>query len=321
MNTAPIVLFIYNRPHYLAQTIKSLSKNSLFAQSDLIIFADGKREDAGEEEIALIEATRKTAKEISGAKSIRITEREKNLGLANSVISGVSEVLQEFSKVIVLEDDLELSPFFLEFMNDSLSVYENDDKVLSVGACNYFANSDIVPETFFYPVPDCWGWATWQDRWQLFEPDGTLLQKKLEEHNLLNEFNLHGAFNFSRLLQSYVDGKVSSWSVRWHAVAVLNEKLSLYPKCSVSKHIGIEKNATHKHDGNYENLMIFPKEKIRVERQEVQMLPEVYEELRQTFIRLHETPSAKVSFIQKVKNTIRPFIPSALIFWHKKSKL
>ncbi len=318
MDTAPIVLFIYNRPTYLAQTIESLSKNKLFAQSDLIIFADGKRENAGEEETTRIEATRKTAREISGAKSIRIIEREKNLGLANSIISGVSEVLQAYSKVIVLEDDLELSPFFLDFMNDSLKVYENDDKVLSVGACNYFANSDIVPETFFYPVPDCWGWATWRDRWQLFETDGILLQKKLEERNLLNEFNLHGAFNFSRLLQSFVDGKVSSWSVRWHAVAILNDKLSLYPKYSVSKHIGIEKNATHKHDGNYENLMIFPKEKIRVARQEVRMLPEVYEELRQTFIRLQEVPAPKISIFQQLKNKIRPFIPSVLFFWHHK---
>jgi putative methyltransferase (TIGR04325 family) len=129
----------------------------------------------------------------------------------------------------------------------------------------------------------------------------------------MEKFTLHGAYDFSRMLQSCIDGKINSWSVKWLAVAILENKLSLYPKYTVSKHIGIDKNATHQHEENYENMMIFPKSKINVEPQEVRTIPFVYDEIRRAFFKINAPKPTEITFNQQIKFILKDILPPFLL--------
>lgn len=240
MNPAPITLFAYNRPWHVQQTIEALLKNDLASESDLIVFSDGPRRV---EDASLVSQVREYIHSISGFRSVRIVEREQNYGLGKSIIAGVTEVVNLRGKLIVMEDDLVTSPFFLRYMNDALEYYEHEDKVISIHGYCYPIKG--LPETFFLRGADCLGWATWQRGWELFEENGQELLSKLERENLLSRFDLFGAYNFSQMLRDQIAGKNSSWAVRWYGSAVLKNRLTLYPGQSLVFHIGSDGSGTN----------------------------------------------------------------------------
>ncbi|MES2425763.1 MAG: methyltransferase, TIGR04325 family [Bacteroidota bacterium] len=272
---APIVLFVYHRPEHTKQVLNALALNPLADQSILYIYADGPKKDSSADALANIAKTRSVIRQEQWCKEVFIIEADTNLGLANSVIKGVTEVVNKHGKVIVLEDDLLTSKHFLQYMNDALNVYETEQQVLSIGALNFFATDKQVPDTFFIPIPDCWGWATWKDRWQLFEPNPQLLLNKLREKGLIEKFNLYGAYNFESMLIDQIKGNVSSWAIRWQAVAYLENKLSLYPRNSVTKNIGFGADATHGGTDNYSKKIKFAVKKIKIEKQSVTENPTI----------------------------------------------
>jgi len=179
MTQAPIALFVYNRPWHTQKTIEALKKNELADSSELIIFSDGPRNEQAKDKVLEV---RNFIKTIIGFKNVKIIEREKNFGLANSIIAGVTEIINEYGKIIVLEDDLVTSPFFLMYMNNALNVYENDDMVASIHAYVY-PIKDSLPETFFIRGVDCQGWGTWKRGWKIFEPDGQKLLSEIKKEN------------------------------------------------------------------------------------------------------------------------------------------
>src|SRR5262245_24975653 len=129
MNAAPIALFTYNRPDHTRQTVEALRKNELAEETDLLVFSDapGRPDDAER-----VRQVREYVDTISGFKSVRVVARARNLGLAGSIIDGVTQVCGESGRAIVLEDDLVTSPFFLGFMNKALDTYASEDRVGSV---------------------------------------------------------------------------------------------------------------------------------------------------------------------------------------------
>lgn len=238
---APIALFVYKRPYHLKITYDALVKNYLSEESELFIFSDGPKSEKDELSVNEI---RKFIKELRGFKKINLVERETNLGLSKSIISGVTELVNKYGKIIVLEDDIVTSPFFLMYMNDALTFYNNTDEVISIHGYMYPINA-ILPETFFLRGADCWGWATWKRAWNLFEPDGKKLLKELEQQNLLNEFDWGGSLNNVRMLKNFIKGKNDSWAIRWHASAFLNNMLTLYPGKSLVNNIGADGSGTN----------------------------------------------------------------------------
>jgi len=261
MALAPIVLFVYNRLEYFLQTVQALQNNHLAEKSELFVFCDGPKSDKDMEKIRKV---RKNAYNIFGFKSITIIERESNLGLSNSVISGVTEIVSKYGKAIVLEDDIVTSPYFLKFMNDALVKYAYDERILSIGACNYFANSKKNSNTFFVIMPDCWGWAVWERSWSNFNSDGSELYQILKGKNMLNNYNLDGTYDFEQMLIGQIAGKIDSWNIRWYAYATIHGKLTLYPKYSLSRHIGYDASSTHG-GMDLSKYMKFPKKEIKIQ--------------------------------------------------------
>lgn len=241
MTYAPIALFVYNRPRHTRQAIEALLANAEAAKTRLYIFCDGPRNTAESRAVADVRSYVRT---ITGFRKATLIEREHNLGLAHSIIDGVSRVCREHGRAVVLEDDIVTSPNFLKFMNEALDLYERDERVISIHGYVYPIEATL-PETFFLRGADCWGWATWKRGWDLFESDGRLLLRQLQERKLTHRFDYDGAYPYTRMLKKQIAGKNNSWAIRWYASAFIKDKLTLYPGRSLVQNIGMDSSGTH----------------------------------------------------------------------------
>ena len=238
---SPIALFTYNRLDHTRQTIDALRSNDLAAESDLIIFSDAPKTPSVAPDVMAVRAYLGT---IAGFKSVRVIEREVNYGLANSIIDGVTTICEQFGRVIVLEDDIVTSPHFLAYMNEALSLYEKDSRVISIHGYIYPVK-EALPSTFFLRGADCWGWATWKRGWDIFESDAQKLYDALQASGEVKTFDFGGTYGYADMLKQQIDNKVSSWAIRWYASAFLAQKLTLYPGVSLVQNIGNDSSGTH----------------------------------------------------------------------------
>ncbi len=243
---APIAMFVYKRLDHARRTIESLSANKLASESDLYIFSDGPKTETDRE---LVKQVRAFVSSIQGFKKIEIRESPINKGLAKSIIEGVTDILKVHASIIVVEDDLVCSPYFLSYMNQALTLYEQEEAVISVHGY-VFPIKNKLPESFFLRGADCWGWGTWRRGWELFEEDGVKLLAELETKNLAQEFDYNGTYPFTQMLKDQIRGKNDSWAIRWYASAFLKNKLTLYPGISFIKNIGIDNSGTHSGKSN-----------------------------------------------------------------------
>jgi len=238
---APIALFCYNRLSHTQRTVEALRANSLASESDLWIFSDGPR---SQEDLVKVQKLRSYLTTITGFRAINLVERANNMGLAASIIAGVSELCDRFGRIIVVEDDLITAPFFLEFMNEALDIYADTDEVVSIHGY-VFPSAKILPDTFFLKGADCWGWATWKRGWKLFNHDGAGLLEQLESRGLSREFDFDNTMGYTQMLRDQIAGKVNSWAIRWYASAFLENKLTLYPGISLVQNIGHDGSGVH----------------------------------------------------------------------------
>ncbi len=239
-NLSPIVIFCFRRLHTLVQVIDSLKANKLAALSDLIVYSDGYDNILIEKEVI---AVRQYLIQISGFKSVRIINSEKNLGLANSIIKGVSEVLSTYQSCIILEDDLVVSSNFLDFMNQGLSYYQNNNHVISI--CGYSPLIKSNEDIYFTHRSSSWGWATWSDRWE--SVDWECKSYQTFKFNLFQNFRFNKmGSDLSWMLWKQMHGQINSWAIRFCFHQYLLNKYSVHPVISKVQNIGIgDINATN----------------------------------------------------------------------------
>lgn len=241
MHLSPIILFVYNRLWYTQQTIRALQKNIFARESELFIYSDGAKSEVDREKVCEV---REYIKTIDGFKNISIIEREKNYGLAENIISGVTEIVNRYGTVIVLEDDIVTSPYFLKYMNEALGLYENEEKVMHISGWTYPAFKQKSGDTFFWHQMNCWGWGTWKRAWIKLERDVDVLIDGLTKEKI-EQFTYGGRIgSYQRLLDNR-SGKVKTWAVFWNASIFLNGGLCLNPIYPLSLHIGHGEDATH----------------------------------------------------------------------------
>ena len=239
MTYAPIALFTYSRPDHTRQAVESLLRNAESQDSDLFVFSDGPKTEAI---VAGVKENRKYIRTITGFRSVTIVERETNWGLSHSLIDGITDIVERYGRVIVVEDDLILSPFFLRYMNEALDRYAGDDRVASVSA--FLNPSDgNVPESFFLRYFACWGWATWKRSWDLLINDSSELLRRIRWKT--NAFNIGGTGPLYGILYCDRVGLNDSWAVRFYASCFLAGKLHLFPGRSMSVQNGMDGSGTH----------------------------------------------------------------------------
>jgi hypothetical protein len=238
---APVAIFGYARAAHLRRCVESLLTNDEAPATDVVFFCDAARAPSDQKNV---DEVRSYVDTVRGFGSVTIVHREENFGLARSITEGVASMLARHGRVIVVEDDLVLSPYFLRYMNDGLTLYEREDKVASIHGYCYPTPSQL-PETYFLTGADCWGWATWTRAWCHFEPDGRRLLEALESRNLCRRFDFNGNFPYTDMLRDQVHGRNSSWAIRWHASCFLAGRLTLYPGRSLVHNSGFDSTGRH----------------------------------------------------------------------------
>ena len=237
MSLAPIAVFAYNRPWHLKQTIESLKRNKLAKASELFIFSDGPN---NKKDLVDVERVRQYIKIINGFKKVTITRRQKNHGLAKSIIKGVTKIIDKYGKIIVLEDALVLSSGFLEYMNNALELYKNEKKVMHISGYMYPIKSDDLPDTFFFNQASCWGWGTWERAWNYLDTDSKRLLTTIYDRKKEKVFNYYGYYNFIDQLKKNISGRLDTWAVKWYAAIFLSNGFCLHPKVSLVNNIGLD---------------------------------------------------------------------------------
>ncbi|MBN2362005.1 MAG: hypothetical protein JXR83_21315 [Deltaproteobacteria bacterium] len=238
---APIAFFAYRRPLHARNALRSLQRCLGADASSLFIFCDGARCD---DDRAAVAAVRAVVREQRWCRRVEIVERERNLGLAASVVDGVSQLCARYGSAIVVEDDLLLAPHFLVFLNAALGRYRDVERVMHVSAYMFPVRRDL-PETFFYRATSCWGWATWQRAWLHFESDSAALLRRLSGHLRRYQFDVRGSAGFFDMLCEQAAGRSDSWAIRWYASVFLRSGLCLHPARAFSKNVGHDGSGIH----------------------------------------------------------------------------
>ena len=240
MELAPVIVFAYNRSAHLMQTLDALANNKLANQSDLFIYCDGAKESSTDEQKAAVAETRKIAHAASGFKSVTLVERPKNIGLMNNIVSAVTDIVNRYGRVIVFEDDMITSPGTLQYFNDALETYKDEEKVMHI-VSYMFPHRWPLPETFFYTVPyPGGGWATWARAWKYYpENINELYEYWKDKWSYFNYWN-HDEFDLVKQLVDNYNGSLRTWFIRWYAVTLKMGGLTLYPGKSLVTNTGFD---------------------------------------------------------------------------------
>ena len=246
MSFSPIIIFVYNRLDHLNRLFNSLDKNNLFKKSKILVFSDGPKHEI---DINKIDKVRELLKKRLNPQNSEIIENDVNLGLSKNVIGGLNKTFQIYDRAIILEDDLELSPFFLNYMNDALNLYATSENVASISGYMYpIEPKKFSNNYFFLKLIESWGWGTWKRAWNIFENDSLQLKKKIDEKQLTNEFNFESGISYYKMLTDNINGLNDSWAVRWYASTFLKNMNTLFPSKSFVKNIGIDNSGENCND-------------------------------------------------------------------------
>ncbi len=240
---APIILFVYNRPEHTRRTLRSLQTCELAADSELFIFSDAAKNADSEKAVAEV---RKMIHSLKGFKQLSIQERATNLGLANSVIDGVSQVITHYGKAIVLEDDMIFANDFLVFLNEALVAYQSHPKIFSISGYSYPIRipDNYTKDVYLLPRASSWGWATWANRWEKADWQMKDYSQFRKDGQLQNGF-AQGGKDLVYMLIKQQKGMVNSWAVRWSYTHFKHHAYCLFPRISKLQNIGNDKSGTH----------------------------------------------------------------------------
>ncbi len=252
---APIVLFAFNRPEHTRITLEHLARARLAAQSKLFIVCDGPKPDASEATRARIAEVHRVAASQPWAGEVTIRRNETNLGLARNVFDGVTQVVEEFGRVIVLEDDLKIGAGFLEYMNAALDRFADEPRVKQVSGFRFpFARRDSG-SAFFLPVTNTIGWGTWKRAWDEVDPTAAGYEALRRDRALLRRFNLDGAYDYGRILLGQLERQQNdSWGILLWWSIFKNDGLVLYPDYTLIQHNDFDQSGVHRSDFSHYDM-------------------------------------------------------------------
>lgn len=243
---APVVLFVYNRLDHTINVLESLAKNFLADRTDLYVFSDAAKTENGLEKVNAVREYIRRDDWRKDFQNVTVIEAENNQGLARSIIGGVTKIIEAYGNVIVIEDDLVLSPYFLQYMNGALDYYKEVPDIWSISGYSFPMKSlKKYPQDVFYSYRGCsWGWATWQDRWIRTDWEVKDYPKLMSDTAWQKRFNRGGA-DLTGMLTMQMEGKINSWAVRWVFAQSNLEMYTVYPKSSYILNDGCDGSGTH----------------------------------------------------------------------------
>jgi FkbM family methyltransferase len=244
MSFSPIALFAYNRPSHTKKALDAIALNLEAKESELFIFCDGPKSNANLDIINRINRVVEIAQAENRFKQVNVFVKDENFGLSKSIILGVSQIVEQYGKVIVLEDDIVVGNYFLKFINKGLELYDGEKEVYGVTGYGFPSSKKISDTTYFLPIMSSWGYATWADRWKKINFNGAELLRIVKEKGLQLELDF-GYLNYSQMLKDQVQGKNDSWAIRFYVSMFLEKGVFLFPNKSLLKNIGLDGSGVH----------------------------------------------------------------------------
>ena len=292
---APIALFVYNRPWHTRRTVEALQRNDLAKKSELIIYSDGPKTESDREKVEEIRHY------VSSIGFIRVTifEGNQNLGLAKSVTTGVTDTVHRYGRIIVLEDDLLVSPYFLDYMNTALNLFENKPQVMQISGNMFQVKfSDAISDCFFLPYTTTWGWATWRRAWNMFDPGMQGIAQLEQDKKFRQAFDMEGTYPYYEMIRDQKAGRINSWGIQWYLSVFFHSGIVLHPKRSIVRHIGFGEDATHvrRDAGIYADTI--SNSPVSTYPENIEVDGKAKEEYIR-FFRKHQTPLARLRYMMK----------------------
>lgn len=243
---APVVAFAYNRADKIIRCLETLEKNPEAADTELIIYSDGPKNPEDKTAIDDIRKALHEYRQRALFASVEVVEAPVNKGLATSIMTGVTEVVEKYGKVIVIEDDLVVSRSFLKYMNRALDYYQDNPKIGAISGYTYplKALETYDKDVYIMHKGDCWGWATWKDRWNRAKWADIDFDAYFKDKALRRKLeNTENGWDLLMILLS--QGKTSSWAIRWVFYLLQNDLWTVYPTRSLVTNAGFDGSGTH----------------------------------------------------------------------------
>lgn len=242
INYSPVIIVAYNRDAHFRMTLKALSLNIDAINTMLYCYLDGpKNPDDSIAQEKIIDVINQYKKNF---KKVEIIIREYNYGLAKNITEAVTETVSKYGKVIVLEDDIVTSKSFIKFMNNALKFYENNEKIWHIAAHSEINFEDRKDEIYIWSVMNCWGWATWANRWKYFEKNPEHLINDFSE-DMIRDFDLDGCGYFWYQVVANASKRIDTWAIFWYATIFKNNGFCVNPYFSFAKNIGLDGTGVH----------------------------------------------------------------------------
>ncbi len=293
MELAPIVLFVYNRPHHTKRVLDALKNNDHADESTLIIFSDGEKEESDTEESELVDEVRSIIHNINWCKDLIMHENPTNLGLARSIVQGMGKTFESYDKAIVLEDDIITSRFFLKTFNQALEIYKDSNRVYTISG--YIEPIKIKPPKYFFLTKGTsWGWATWKHRWSDLILDVDFLIQFIEEYDLRKTFNFSG-YPYFQMLNDQKDGSIDSWAILFYASCFIKGGLHLTFNPSLTTNIGFDGSGIHCRKDLIINNLDISETEINIEK-----IPEIPNHVIPALVQKWRKKSYKPGFSQRL---------------------
>lgn len=256
---APVAIFAFRRLSSLRLVLEALGQCPEFSRTPLVVFSDGPRPGHPDDSEAVADV-RHFLRGWCRSHRAELIEFEENRGLRQSIVSGVTQLVEEHGKVIVLEDDIVVSPGFLEFMNSALEAFTDRADLVQVSGYLPPVRCSL-PETGLVGVPACWGWATWDRAWRLYRDDAEELLAEIPDSEI-GRFNLDDTYDYHTSLRENACAVANTWMVRWYASVFLEGGLTLYPGQSLTRNVGFDDQGTHCRGGNRRVARAFQRQRI-----------------------------------------------------------
>jgi GT2 family glycosyltransferase len=315
-NLAPIILFVYNRPWHTQQTLEALAKNELANQSILYVYADGIKDGvSNKDDLQKITEVRKIISDFKGCKEVHIVTRDTNLGLAKNIIDGVTTIVDKYGKIIVLEDDIVTSSHFLKYMNDMLSLYSQEEKIMHIsGYMILYPQPEKLPELFLVQLISSWGWGTWKRAWKHLEINTEKLLLSINTKDKIERFNIENTYDFYGQLVANHKGTLQTWGVIWYASFFIKQGYALFPNASFTENIG--------YDGSGENCIPTTKYQDNITAHtynKIEILKPLEEnkDARKVFADFYKPPLVQEKSVSYIKHSFFSLLPKKTQHWYR----
>lgn len=243
----PVLLIFFNRPSTFEQVFEKVREAK---PKTLILAQDGAR---NEDDLPGIQACRNIAESVDWDCEVIKDYSEKNLGCGVRPYSAISNVLNRFERVIILEDDCIPSQSFFRYCDELLVRYEDDDRIAYISGLNHFETWDCGNYDYFFSRAASIGaWATWKKKWiKYYDYNANAIEdpyiRKLYLQQVGNK--IVGEARIASLEKAYkaklTGEKLSYWDTQWGLAEYTQNMLAIVPRLNLIHNIGVGADSTH----------------------------------------------------------------------------